>query len=85
MESIHQKLAAAQQNDSRWVARIVVHIPTPPCVLALMNTQKATLPSKSISNDDLTTTNIFPIISHPPVVMVTSLEEQLNCPPGISF
>ena len=81
MEYIHQKIAATQQHNSRWAAKIVVHIPPPPCGLALMNTKKSTLPLSLLSNDNLSTTNIAPLLFHPHVVMATFLEKQLKYPP----
>ena len=50
-----------------------------------MNMQKSTLPSQSLSNDDLTTTNIIPFLSHSPVAMVTVLKNNSSSPPGVSF
>ena len=84
MEYIHKKLSAAQIDDSKWVAKIVVDIPTPPSLLPFVDIPKASFATKTISNDN-TTTNIIPFLSDPSIAMITVLENELRYPSGTSF
>ena len=84
MEYIHQKLSAAQIDDSKWIAKIVVDIPTPPSLLPFIDIPKSSFSTKTISNDN-TTTNIIPFLSDPSIAMITVLEKELRYPSGASF
>ena len=85
MELLHQKLAAAQHDDSRWIAKLIVDIPTPPSLLAFIPVSKSDLFTKTASINTTTTTDIIPFVSNPPVAMVTVLERHLHYPLGVSF
>ena len=85
MELLHQKLAAAQHDDSKWIAKLIVDIPTPPSLLAFIPVSKSNLFTKTASINTTTTTDIVPFLSTPPVAMVTVLEQHLHYPPDVSF
>ena len=80
-----KELSYSQQEDSSWVSKLSVNIPTPP-QLNVGNTEISNeIQKNDKSENDINSTDIIPLLTEPTILTQSIMETDLRYPKGCSF
>ena len=85
MDQLFKELSYSQQEDSSWVSKLNVNIPTPPQINIGISELSNVI--KKSDNSEITTpsTDIIPFLTKPSAVNKLIMETDLKYPKGCSF